>query len=346
MAPSTLPGRLKKSKRDAVPELGDNGEYELVIASEIPETPTRKADGIQPTKAWHCQVALAITQTAFCVGSVYLKSCLKKVDSSKGESFHPIIYAFLREVIAGPIMCCLAFYESGALPKRADLLRVGALGLCLFFNQLFFIIGIDLSGVVVATCMQPTIPVFTAMIAVMLQLEQGSLQKFLGIGLAVGGSVCMVLGGVSGSGHHTAAEGRNMLLGNLCLLANTLAMALYFLSAKQLVQSVLFGPLLYWIFICSVVGYYVVTWATQFLPASQVAAFQCLQPFVGTVLAFFVLGEEPSLWDLGAVGVVVGLITIAKDKGALEASPIVTRLRKIMSHPTALAALYKPEQKL
>jgi drug/metabolite transporter (DMT)-like permease len=32
----------------------------------------------------------------------------------------------------------------------------------------------------------------------------------------------------------------------------------------------LWGPLVYWIFICSVIGYYVVTWATQYLPASQV----------------------------------------------------------------------------
>jgi len=37
-----------------------------------------------------------------------------------------------------------------------------------------------------------------------------------------------VLGGVGG--HHTAAEGRNMLLGNACLLLNTLAMALYYLT--------------------------------------------------------------------------------------------------------------------
>ena len=69
---------------------------------------------------------------------------------------------------------------------------MGALGLCLYFNQLFYIIGIDLSGVVVATCMQPTIPVFTAAIAVALHLEAGSAQKFAGIGLAVGGSICMV----------------------------------------------------------------------------------------------------------------------------------------------------------
>lgn len=83
-------------------------------------------------------------------------------------------------------------FITGLLPKRVDLVRVMALGLCLYFNQLFYIIGIDMSGVVVATCMQPTIPVFTAMIAVLLNLEAGSLQKFIGIVLAVGGSICMV----------------------------------------------------------------------------------------------------------------------------------------------------------
>ena len=34
----------------------------------------------------------------------------------------------------------------------------------------------------------------------------------------------------------------------------------------------LIGPLIYWIFICSVVGYYIVTFATQHLPASQVSS--------------------------------------------------------------------------
>ena len=40
----------------------------------------------------------------------------------------------------------------------------------------------------------------------------------------------------------------------------------------------LLGPLVYWIFVCSVLGYYVVTWATQHLPASQVSA--CLMLWV------------------------------------------------------------------
>lgn len=114
-----------------------------------------------------------------------------------------------------------------------------------------------------------------------------------------------VAGGVSGQ-HHTAAEGHKMLLGNACLLANTLAMAIYFITAKQLVlkyppmcvaawayiiaavcmgvaavasvdqqdwhlPSIMLGPLAYWVVVCSVIGYYVVTWATQYLPASQVS---------------------------------------------------------------------------
>lgn len=62
--------------------------------------------------------------------------------------------------------------------------------------------------------------------------------------------------------------------------------------------------------------------ATRELVASvrQVASFQCLQPFVGTLLAFAVLGEEPSVWDLGAVGVLVGLVLVVSDKHDLQAS--------------------------
>ena len=65
---------------------------------------------------------------------------------------------------------------------------------------------------------------------------------------------------------------------------------------------------------------------------AQVAAFQCLQPFVGTILAFAVLGEEPSPWDLGAVGIFAGLYLIVSDKKDLLAShPVVTGMRRMLS---------------
>ena len=108
-------------------------------------------------------------------------------------------------------------------------------------------------------------------------------------------------------------------------------------------------------------GYFFVTWATQHLPASQVpctlhctligaaiwvrtkatnvlclqvAAFQCLQPFVGTLLAFLVLQEQPSLWHLGAVGVIAGLLIISRDKKDVAVSSSI--LRKGSAPPLGL----------
>lgn len=46
------------------------------------------------------------------------------------------------------------------------------------------------------------------------------------------------------------------------------------------IPSELVGPLVYWVFVCSVIGYYIVTWATQHLPASQV----CLLPWSSSCL--------------------------------------------------------------
>ena len=65
---------------------------------------------------------------------------------------------------------------------------------------------------------------------------------------------------------------------------------------------------------------------------AQVASFQCLQPFVGTLLAFAVLGEEPSAWDLGAVGVLLGLVLVVSDKHDLQARPHGCRVRTNSQH--------------
>lgn len=67
----------------------------------------------------------------------------------------------------------------------------------------------------------------------------------------------------------------------------------------------------------------------QHVVLMQVAAFQCLQPFVGAVLAVIVLGEEPSIWDLGAIGVIAGLVLIAKDPS--ETTAILNKLKRIVS---------------
>ena len=73
-------------------------------------THVRWVDAVAPpVKAWQCQLALALTQVSFCCGSVYLKRALRAVDGSRGQHFHPIVYAFAREAIAAPIMCSMAW---------------------------------------------------------------------------------------------------------------------------------------------------------------------------------------------------------------------------------------------
>lgn len=92
----------------------------------------------------------------------------------------------------------------------------------------------------------------------------------------------------------------------------------------------LLGPLLYWVLVCSVAGYFVVAWAMQTLPASQVAAFQCLQPFLGTLLAACVLGEALNPWDGGALGVVAGLFLVCSERGDAETAALVARVRRVL----------------
>ncbi|KAK9846139.1 hypothetical protein WJX84_009980, partial [Apatococcus fuscideae] len=114
-------------------------------------------------------------------------------------------------------------------------------------------------------------------------------------------------------------SGLGLLMAALCMGATA---GVFVERTGWEIPTELVGPLVYWVFVCSVVGYYVVTWATQHLPASQVASFQCLQPFLGTLLAFMVLGEQPSWWDLGAIGILAGLGLVARDGSKKEGKPL------------------------
>lgn len=57
---------------------------------------------------------------------------------------------------------------------------------------------------------------------------------------AVVGAVCMVAGGASSAASAkgmTAEQGKRMLVGDVCLLINTLAMAVYYIVSKQMVAK-------------------------------------------------------------------------------------------------------------
>lgn len=293
------------------------------------------------------QIGVVLTHCSFVFGAILLKSSMKGIDEVRGEVFSPLVYAFYREASAGPLLFLLSVMTVGyRLPLRKDAVSVFFLGFFMFVSQLLYIMGVDMAGVLMASCVQPSVPVFTVMIGVVLGVEKGSMRKVIGIMFAVVGAVSMVVGSVGGA---EGGSGANLLLGDLCILVNALAMAAYYLLAKRLVAKYsavhvaawayavaatlmgvaamlwtaptdwvfpksMLAPLIYWVLICSVGGYLAVTYAMNYLPASQVAAFQTLQPFVGAVLAVSLLNEKVNRYDLGAFGIVVGLLMVTRDE--------------------------------
>ncbi|RMZ56137.1 hypothetical protein APUTEX25_004561, partial [Auxenochlorella protothecoides] len=158
---------------------------------------------LQGDKAWRRQAAIALAQSSFVVGSVYLKSVITDLEEVHGGSshpgFNPVVFAFAREATAAPILLGLARYKGTLVPARRDLPLVVLLGVCLFASQLLYMLGIDLSGVVVATCIQPAIPVFTALLGIALRQEAANPRKLAGIWLSVLGATAMVFGGMAGA---------------------------------------------------------------------------------------------------------------------------------------------------
>jgi drug/metabolite transporter (DMT)-like permease len=68
----------------------------------------------------------------------------------------------------------------GAVPARADVAAIAALGVCLFLNQLLYILGLQLAGVTAASCMQPSIPVLTVALSMAARAEAVSALRIAG----------------------------------------------------------------------------------------------------------------------------------------------------------------------
>lgn len=67
-------------------------------------------------------------------------------------SFNPLLFALIREAVAGPLLLAMALCLDGALvPLRSDMVLFTGMGICIFTNQAFFIIGDKLAGPVISS---------------------------------------------------------------------------------------------------------------------------------------------------------------------------------------------------
>jgi len=264
----------------------------------------------------------------------------------------PVVFAFYREVISGPLLLIIAAVVERVIPEKRDWWRLALLGFVLYLNQFCFIMGLKLTNSATQTAiLQQCIPVFTAALTVILKMEKFTLVKLAGMIFAVAGALVMI------GFQDFKLDSRTV--GMLVLLCNTMFISTYYVMQKPLlkkyppitvtgwaymVASVSMGftslyyidgnsvyaipaqvylPLGYAVFVQTIFGYCCVSWANTHAPASLVAVYNSLQPVVAFVLAH-IFFSEVFVWNegVGTALVIAGLafVTWARMKESKEAA--------------------------
>lgn len=207
-------------------------------SSPVPRDPGREASG---------HLALLAVQVLFGVFPVFGRVAM---DPERG--FQPFAVAAGRigfGALAFGVLA-LALHGRRALPARSQLR--GLLGLSLLgivANQGLFLVGLARSSAMDAGVLVCLIPVFTYGVAVLTRQEAGEARRLLGVALALGGTVPLLLArGATLSADHA--------LGNGLIALNCLCYAVYLVRSKPLVAE--HPPL--------VVGFWVYLAAVPFLP--------------------------------------------------------------------------------
>ena len=313
------------------------------------EATPRSREGLGP------HFALLAVQVMFGTWPIFGKIALRVLPSTGLVALRvsgaAIAFFLLRAVVG-----------STPIKRKSDYARFflySLLGVVL--NQFLFVKGLALSTVVNATILGTAIPVFALLVSSLLGFERLSARKALGTMIAAAGVVFLVDPFRSDfSGDKT--------IGNILLVANTLAYGAYIVISKEMfrrygalnvitwvfifgsLMAVPFGgfylaqtPLreiswtvwlvvLYIILFPTVGAYYLNAWALARVAPSTVAAYIYLQPLLAFAVAPLVLGAE-EVWNtrvlVAALFIFAGVALVTWRTGSRA-------IQEISEHPDAL----------
>eukprot|EP01122_Echinamoeba_exundans_P009216 TRINITY_DN3206_c1_g1_i1.p1 TRINITY_DN3206_c1_g1~~TRINITY_DN3206_c1_g1_i1.p1 ORF type:complete len:370 (+),score=65.76 TRINITY_DN3206_c1_g1_i1:27-1112(+) len=292
-------------------------------------------------------VGLALVTAQLCFGGF---SVVARIATA---SIHPIVFAFLREGFAGPILLTVAVVVDRpqlSVPDFGWLSLLAIVGI--YVNQLFFVVGASMVEAIVASILQPAIPVWTTLIATVLRMEKLTWMKALSILFAVGGAATIAIS----ANLNKKSDKTTSIWGIVLLLGNTIASAVYILLMKPILKRglkpltitgvaymvasfvmggtmLVFGAIkpeaniynfdivtLWWtvvyaVVIQSVIGYALVAWSNSKIDASIVSVANCIQPMFATLFASIFLHEQLTwIYAGGAALIIVGLALSSIDK--------------------------------
>jgi drug/metabolite transporter (DMT)-like permease len=255
------------------------------------------------------------------------------------HGFQPLAYAAVRYGLAAVLfaLLTLALERSLAAGGRSSLALLGVATLVLFLNQLAFVYALKLTTATTVALILGTTPIFTAIVASAVGLEQLSLQFWIAALVTFGGVALVALG----SGGSLSAD----LGGDLLALGLAATWAVYSVTIAPLMRQyspyrisalvllVMWLPLvavgarqlgsqdygdlswLVWLGLAyAVVGPLVLTnvlWFTAIdrVGPSRATLFTNLQPFVGAIFAVLILSEHlGALQIAGGVAIALGIM--------------------------------------
>ncbi len=296
-------------------------------------------------RPWEIHAALAGAQVGFALFPILGKLVLL--------SLPPLLFSAFRAASAAILL--EAFRRAQKRPervRRADaprLILYGLLGVS--FNQILFIEGLSRTTAINTTVLTTTIPIFTLAAAAALGRERLTARAAAGIVLAGGGALLLLN---AQRFDWSSASFR----GDLLLIANCVSYSLYLVLSRPVLaryhfvtftaavfrygavlivllalpELVRFAPAhvspLGWaslagvILLCTVVPYLLNAWALARVHASRVAFYVFLQPFVATLLAIGILGEELTAKTVLAALLIFAGLGVSVAGGRLSPRPV------------------------
>jgi drug/metabolite transporter (DMT)-like permease len=303
--------------------------------------------------------SIALVIVIWAVNFIAAKIGLRSLPAATLASF--------RVVLAGAVMLPFyrfcsrlpAFAEAAGSRRRkftlGDLwtfLYMGFFGVVM--NQVCFTVGLRYTSVSHAAVIVGMGPIYTLILAVLLQLEQATWRKAIGMAIAFAGIA--VLASENGISTHSPS-----VLGDAITMTGSIGFATYVVLGKRLggrydpltmtafshyagavivlpvaiYRAVLLGSagewraiagtgwaaMLYMAIFSSAVAYVFYFWLLRYLEASQLSAFTYLLPVVATILGIVWLGEKGS-WGqvLGGVLALSGVYWI--ESGRAESAKL------------------------
>jgi drug/metabolite transporter (DMT)-like permease len=248
--------------------------------------------------------------------------------------------AFWRCALGVLALSPLAALRGEGIPVGRDLWIGAVAGVALGAHFGTWIASLDYTSVAASVVLVSTTPVFVAVAAYLLFGERTSVISFVGILLAIAGTV-VIAGGEKGAGNAA-------FFGNVLALLGAVAMAVYVLIGRSLRTggvgtlpysivgysaaalallpvALLSGAQLwgysattwFWLFAITLgpqlLGHTVFNWALEYVRASIVSGAILAEPVIAALLAWLVLSEKPGLATLvGGLVVLAGLYLLLR----------------------------------